>query len=378
MKILYDLRAYQKYEKRGIGRYIYEVFSRAMRMQQGDIAALIDEQIALPMLPDDISSRIHLYLTRDFEERLPQETRFDVLLNGAVFQRAGKSSTLEWLYPPAVLNRCGIVTGILYDFIPLLFPASWHSDEERLMFSLQMEAAKQLEHLFPISLFTLCSGVRYLDLAPDRFTCLYGGADEQLFHSQNSELPYDHHARSNHLIYISGDAMHKNNAGLVRAFCAARTRNLIPTDASLYLVCRASEGMISNTEQLTNALGCKYGRDVFVTNYIPDAEMVHLLSTARASIFPSFYEGLGLPILESYTAGTPCFASAYSATREFILPECGFDPFDVEDMVRAITRIYADPALCADSLAYGRRLIASVNWDTAAEKLLQKLSELTS
>ena len=47
-------------------------------------------------------------------------------------------------------------------------------------------------------------------------------------------------------------------------------------------------------------------------------------------------------------------------------------------MVRAITRIYANPALCADSLAFGRRLITSVNWDTAAEKMLQKLSELTS
>jgi len=378
MKILYDLRAYQKYDKRGIGRYIYEVFSRAMRTQEGEVSALIDERWATPVLPKDVMSRLKLYRVRDFEAGLPDEMRFDVLLSGAVFQRAGEVPTLEWLYPPSVLNRCDIVTGIVYDFIPLLFPSSWHSDEDRLAFSMQMEAAKQLDHLFPISLFTLCSGVRYLDLPEERFTCLYGGADEQLFHSRNSELPYDHNARSNHLIYISGDAPHKNNPGLVRAFCAARTRSLIPADASLYLVCRASEGMVSNTAQLTNSLGCKYGRDVFVTNYIPDAEMVHLLSTARASIFPSFYEGLGLPILESYTAGTPCFASAYSATREFIHSECGFDPFDQEDMVRSITRIYADPALCAESLAFGRRLIASVNWDTAAEKMMQKLSELIS
>lgn len=377
MKLLFDLRAYQKYEKRGIGRYIYEVITRAMRRQDGALFALIDERWPAPALPDDISGRLHLYLTRDFEEGLPKEERFDALLNGAVFQRAGEVSPLEWMYPPAVLKHCGIVTGIVYDFIPLLFPSSWRSEEDRLAFSLQMEAAKQLEHLFPISLFTLYSGVRYLDLPPENFTCLYGGADETVFHGANSDLPYDPRARGNHIIYISGDAPHKNNAGLVQAFCAARTRGLIPADASLYIVCRASDGMISTLSQMTEDLGCKYRRDVFVTNYIPDAEMVRLLSSARASIFPSFYEGLGLPILESYTAGTPCFASAYSATREFILPGCGFDPFDQEDMVRAITRIYADPALCADSLAFGRRLIASVNWDSATDKLLSKLAELT-
>jgi len=377
MRILFDLRAYQKYEKRGIGRYIYEVFSRAMRMQEGDSSALVDDRWTLPALPEDITQRLRFCRTADFEAGMFDDVHFDVLLNGAVFQRSGDVPPLDWMYPPVVLNRCEIVTGIVYDFIPLLFPTSWHNDTDRLAFSLQMEAAKQLSHLFPISLYTQYSGVRYLNLPEENFTCLYGGADEQIFRSVNSDLPYDPSMRQNHLIYISGDAPHKNNTGLVRAFCAARTRKKIPADASLYIVCRASEGMISTISQMTDALGCRYGRDVFVTNYIPDEEMVRLLSTARASIFPSLFEGLGLPILESYTAGTPCFASCYTATREFVLAECSFDPFDMEDMVRTITRIYADPALCCESLVYGRRLIQSVNWDTAADKMMQKLSELT-
>ena len=115
---------------------------------------------------------------------------------------------------------------------------------------------------------------------------------------------------------------------------------------------------------------------MIVTNYISDEEMVSLLSTARASIFASFYEGLGLPILESYAAGTPCWASNVSATREFVPAECSFDPFDSASMVAAIERIYSDDAICARSLEFGRRLIQTVNWNTAAEKMRQKLEEL--
>ena len=76
-------------------------------------------------------------------------------------------------------------------------------------------------------------------------------------------------------------------------------------------------------------------------------------------------------------AGTPCWASNVSATREFVLAECSFDPFDQDAMVSAIERIYADDAICARSLEFGRKLIQTVNWDAAAEKMLNKLQTLT-
>ena len=377
MKILFDLRAYQKYKNRGIGRYIYEVFTRVMRTQNGTIHVLIDDEWKKPALPEDLSARVRFLRTADFEAQAFPRRYFDVLLNGAVFQRAGSVSLLSWLYPPAVLDACRMVTGVLYDFLPLLFQHTWKSENDRLLFSLQMEAARSISHIFAISRYTLQSGVRYLQRPAEDFTNLYGGADEALFRSPNSELPYDPQTRGNHLIYISGDAPHKNNLGLVNAFCAAHRQKKIPPDAALYIVCHASDGMISAVTQATNNLGCCYGKHVFVTNYIPDDEMVHLLSTARSSIFASFCEGLGLPILESYTAGTPCWASACSATREFVLQECSFDPFDEASMADAIARIYADPALCKRSLDFGRGLIQTVNWDTAAEKMMTKLAELT-
>ncbi len=376
MRLLYDLRAYQYYDKRGIGRYIYDLFTRTMQTSEGKIYALIEESLDTPLLPDDLAGRVCFRSVEQFLTDEFPDDYFDCFLNGAALQLSHEGGPLEWMYPPQVLRCCRKISCILYDFIPLLFDHCFPNEDWRMLFALQMEALRYVDHIFAISLFTQCSGIRYLNRPTEDFTCLYGGADETLFHSQNSELPFARGTRGNHLIYISGDAVHKNNAGIVHAFCRARCNGYLPKDASLYLVCRASEQMISELKQETRACGCRFGKDVIVTNYISDEEMVSLLSTARASVFASFYEGLGLPILESYAAGTPCWASNVSATREFVPAECSFDPFDNDSMVAAIERIYADDALCARSLEFGRRLIKTVNWNTAAEKMLQKLEEL--
>ena len=377
MKILYDLRAYQYYEKRGIGRYIYEIFTRIMRANRETIYALVENCIDEPALPEDLAERVCFCNIDNFLADEYPNGFFDVLINGAALQLSNDGGPLEWIYPPKVQQSCKIITCILYDFIPLLFDYCCKDEGSRILFAIQMEATRYVDHIFAISLFTQCSGMRYLYRPAEDFTCLYGGADETLFHSQNSNQPFDAGIRGNHLIYISGDAYHKNNPGLVRAFCQARNNGSLPEDASLYIVCRASDEMIDHLRQETQSGSCRFGKDVIVTNYIPDEEMVTLLSTARASVFPSFYEGLGLPVLESYVAGTPCWASNVSATREFVLAECSFDPFDQDAMVSAIERIYADDAICARSLEFGRKLIQTVNWDAAAEKMLNKLQTLT-
>ena len=347
-----------------------------MQVSDEKVYALVEEKKVKPVLPDSLADRVCFCTTEDFfTDEFPNDC-FDFFVNSAALQLSNGGGPLEWMYPPQVQRCCKKITCILYDFIPLLFDYCFPNEEGRILYALQMEALRYVDHIFAISRFTLCSGMRYLGRPAEDFTCLYGGADETLFHSRNSDLPYDQGVRGNHLIYISGDAEHKNNPGIVRAFCKARCNGSLPEDAALYLVCRASDQMIYDLRRETRASGCHFGKDVIVTNYIPDEKMVALLSTARASIFASFYEGLGLPILESYAAGTPCWASNVSATSEFVPAECSFDPFDDASMVSAIERIYADDALCAKSLEFGRKLIQAVNWDTAAGKMQHKLEEL--
>lgn len=377
MKILYDFRAYQVYNQRGIARYVFHIFGSAIRQSKEPAYILLFENGIRPDFPTDMLSRIKFLFLEDFERGQYADERFDVFINGAHFlPTLSAENAVSTQYPEPVMCVSRKKACIVFDFIPLFFQQYIPNEDAKISFALQTEALRYLDHIFTDSMFTLYSCVRYLDRPVADFTCLYGGADEKKFMTENSLRPYNAAARKNHLIYISGAAPQKNTEGFVRAFCKAYRRGKLPKDAKLYIVCRANKEFIGAIRYETERSGCKYKKQVVATDYISDEEMIELLSTARSSIFPSFYEGLGLPILESYAAGTPCWASGASATQECVLPECSFDPFDEESMIQAAAAIYQDEELCKRSLEFGRGLLATMSWDAGARKMLDKCKEL--
>lgn len=157
----------------------------------------------------------------------------------------------------------------------------------------------------------------------------------------------------------------------------AYNRGLIPADASFYIICNANQGCKDALKELAESYGLVYGKQILATGFVSDAEMVNLISTARASFFPSFLEGLGLPILESYAAGTPCWASAFHATKEITYPACTFNPFEENSMIQAFADIYARPDLCQKSLEFGRQLLKEISWEKAAAKVVSVFERLS-
>lgn len=377
MRILYDFRAYQVYKQRGIARYIYNMFESAIRQNSDKAYILLFQDDIQPQFAPEVTSKILFRYQEAFDCGKYKNETYDFFINGSHFlPLLSAENAVTGQYPEAVMAASHKKACILYDFIPLLFHQHIMSRDLEISFAMQTEALRYLDHIFAISMFTLYSGIRYLNRPASDFTCLYGGADERKFLTKNSRRPYEPKDRGNHLIYVGGDAPQKNTEGIVRAFCRAYRRDRLPEDARLYIVCRASSAFIDMIRWETGHAGCKYGKQVVATNYIPDNRMVGLLSTARASIFPSFYEGLGLPILESYAAGTPCWASGVSSTQELVLPECAFDPFDDESMIQAVSSIYRNGELCRRSLEFGRELLKWMNWDMGARKLLDACERL--
>jgi alpha-1,3-rhamnosyl/mannosyltransferase len=114
---------------------------------------------------------------------------------------------------------------------------------------------------------------------------------------------------------------------------------------------------------------------VKILEYIPDSELASLISKSRASIFPPYLEGLGLPILESYAAGTPCFTANTSSTKEFADKESLFNPFDINDIADAFAKIYTDDALCKRNLEYGKKILKGLSAENIIRKILNKLHE---
>ncbi len=124
------------------------------------------------------------------------------------------------------------------------------------------------------------------------------------------------------------------------------------------------------------------GRIVF-TGFVGDYEKYLLLAGAEATLYPSLFEGFGLPVLESLSAGTPCVASWSSSIPEVGGPDTGdgvcsyFDPLSAADMHRALLamldrRRANGPALQAACRAHA----AGFSWDAALARILDRLLPL--
>mgnify|MGYP000966133241 FL=1 len=110
------------------------------------------------------------------------------------------------------------------------------------------------------------------------------------------------------------------------------------------------------------------------TGYVPDADVPALLSGALAFVFPSLYEGFGMPVLEAMACGAPVLAANTSS-----LPEVAGDaallvnPEDVAAITAGMARLLNDAALRADLRARGLARAAQFTWQRSAAATLQVL-----
>lgn len=112
------------------------------------------------------------------------------------------------------------------------------------------------------------------------------------------------------------------------------------------------------------------------TGYISNEEKQEYMNSAHAMIYPSKYEGFGLPILESMAAGTPVVCSNTSS-----LPEIAgdaalmFDPEDLNDMAEKILML-DDNALCQSLIARGAKNVHRFTWDACANKIMDVIEDV--
>jgi len=116
---------------------------------------------------------------------------------------------------------------------------------------------------------------------------------------------------------------------------------------------------------------------VVVTGLVPDADLPALYREAEIFVYPSLFEGGGLPVLEAMAAGAPVVASKTTSLPE-IVGDAGWlvDPLDVDDIARALVRLAADPELRETLRAKGRARARTMTWTSAARAMLRVYEDL--
>lgn len=172
---------------------------------------------------------------------------------------------------------------------------------------------------------------------------------------------------SNNFVLSVGNLQpRKNLARLIKAFCSLKDCGKI---GKCQLVIVGKKAWLFN-DIIQAATTNK--NDVIFTDYVTEDELVRLYNVADYFVYPSFFEGFGLPPVEAMACGTAVAVSNQSALPE-VVGNAGsfFDPFNEKDIEKKIYQLYSDINLRAQLVNEGFKQIKEYNWTQSATEVLQ-------
>jgi glycosyltransferase involved in cell wall biosynthesis len=375
--ILIDLRATQFNGDRGIPAYAQSLAVELVRSHPGHHWLLWhDPSRPLPTRAAELAAHAAWRTTADLAAATAPP--IDAVLTGCFFLPDHRCDG-EALYPDWLRRRQPRRLGVVYDLVPLLFPDRYLArPRARQQYHDCLRVMRRSDQLFAISRATRRDVIRHAAVDPARVHCIYGDIDHAKralmawSAAETAAVPARHGLRGRYCACVGGEDWRKNMDAAVLAFADFHRDH---PDHQLAIICKLSAARIAELEAVATAAGLPAGA-VVCTGYVSDQDLVPLVAHAEMLVYPSRYEGLGLPVLEAYGCGTPVVGSNTSSVAELVIPELACDPENPTAIAAAMRRLSADPALAEASLAFGRRLLAEeLGWERAAAAVMEQLED---
>ncbi len=228
-------------------------------------------------------------------------------------------------------------------------------------------AVSRAAKIITVSEFTKQDIRSYFGYDPKKIVVTYEAVDP--FPETMVDVPavlQKHDIRQPYLLYVGNAYPHKNLEKLI-----AVMQELPAAQKTLQLVIVGKADYFQNRiRQLVHDAGI--GNRVRFPGYVADTELGVLYQQAHAFIFPSLYEGFGLPPLEAMAYGTPVLSSDAACMKE-ILGKAAlyFNPNATRGMLAALQQLASTPELRSQLIAAGKQQVAQYRWQNLAESTLR-------
>lgn len=409
MRIVLDLQTCQARgsRDRGIGRYSNSLGQSIARLRENheirivlsglypDEANHLEEQFA-HILPKNFFSRYYYFETHPLVNRFPMSQGFmpevgqlliqhhymrlqpDLLHISSVFEtELGKSLTLN-ANKLRALNHV-IRSATIYDLIPLLFKEMYLTDPvTQSWYYNRLNVYKTCDLLLAISETTRQDAIHHLNISPERIVNISAACDAQFkpitFDINEINSVKNHYGiNKDFLLYIGGDDPRKNMEGLIQSY--ARIPQKIRLNHQLVIVCSIQSSRQEALINLLKNLGLELD-EVKFTGFVPDHDLIKLYNLCKLFVFPSIYEGFGLPVLEAMQCGAPVIGANNSSICEIIGREDAlFDTNNAETLTQLMVKVLTDKNLRLNLSEYSRKRAKDFTWENSAKLALEAFSE---
>ena len=366
MNIFYDGQVFSFQEYGGISRYYCELIKQFSRMD-GIESSLIIKYSNSHYLPELDSIHVkHFFPAHRFNGRNEIIKHLNRNYVRRSFQRKSYPDVFHpTYYDPYFLAFLGNVPFVLtiYDMSHELYPQFF----SRFDFTAEnkRKVSAKANRIIAISEHTKKDIVTLLNIPESKIDVIPLATTLSPIGMVKIPIPLPH----NYILYVGKRNTYKNFSFLLNAMKA-----LSQMDNHSSLIC-AGGGKFSTQEQ-------KYIQklqlsDKIIQMDVNDNVLTHLYSKARAFVFPSLYEGFGIPILEAFACGCPALLSNRSS-----LPEVGgdaanyFDPESVSSLAEILNEVIENKSLADDMRERGYNRSKLFSWENTAFKTIETYKDV--
>ncbi|WP_419687179.1 glycosyltransferase family 4 protein [Serratia marcescens] len=253
-----------------------------------------------------------------------------------------------------ILYKNQIVTH--HDVTYKRYPKSF-SRKFRLLYSILIPMMlKNSKRLLTVSEFSKKEINHIYDYPVDKIDIIYNAVSDVF------QKTAQFSSKERYFLAVSSPNFHKNFHGMLKAFELLGDK----FDVSLKIIGKTAT---SFSKQDFSSLIKKSGRIEFMGR-VDDNEMIKLYQNALAFIFPSFYEGFGIPPLEAQSCGCPVISSNMAAMPEVLQDSAlYFDPYNEKDIASAMEKIISDINLRTNLVLKGDANVKRFSWHDSAMKV---------
>ncbi|MDF9801083.1 glycosyltransferase involved in cell wall biosynthesis [Catalinimonas alkaloidigena] len=254
--------------------------------------------------------------------------------------------------------------------------------KQKLYAKIMMQAAvKKSHHVITVSQFSKKEIVKYTACPSDKIRVIYNGVNHAHFYpirdsKRLQSVTKKYRLPNSFILFVGNVKPHKNLISLINAF--ALIRDKFP-HLSLVIVGK-KEGFITNDNHVFDRISHDKSLEdsIHFTGFVADEDLPAIYSLADLFVFPSLYEGFGLPPLEAMACACPVLVSNYASMPEICGADIHYtDPTDAQQMATDIQKILSYPQKEKDKvIKKGLQQVTSYTWDQSIREHVNLLDSL--
>lgn len=350
------------------------------------------QQLVIHLEKNDSSNQYVLFMRREnWREFTPKNPNFTKVLADVPWYSNAEQIILPWIIKkqkldlmhfthwnvPLLYRQSFVVT--VHDLIMYHYPRAAATTHGPLIYKIKdalhrltvKNAVKRSKKIITTSEFTKQDIAETLNIPENKMHTIYQAPfpkipsikpPEEILKEYNVAAPF--------VLYVGSAYPHKNLEGLLKAWQIFK--KTYHTNHQLILI--GQENFFYKKLQTVDwpKLPDSIRNSVKFLGFIPDNKLVAFYHQAALYVFPSFYEGFGLPPLEAISYGVPVVSSNQTCLPEILQSAAlYFDPRNHEQMAKAIQVATANPQLREQLILAGQKVCSSYSWDQLANKTIQ-------